>query len=464
MSSKTSSLNGGGYGGSLLRAHFAPGWAPFTRSFPDPRLSDTNSASFWDTYLLNLRSGIGNLPDSDSTGSLLGGSQLGRLDTTPAPTAQAKYSQAGAITHGSTAPVHKGGAPATPPPTTNLPTPATTTPAAASALASAVAQSLGDGVRPMTVAPPRTVARIPSPHRISDASPESSGGGPPPPNAPPVLSFSGGNTQLIKAGAYNVPTPIPIGKIADIIATSPMPNDPGYTITSYSWSGGTEFSSYVSTPSGKAPPASQKLGQNVLANQPTYQFIITADAQAYTITLNVTYQNNATGESTLDFNSDTPPGSLGVVALGNVTTSTSATQVTVGISTSVPLVIQFTASTDTYTAGQFMLMQIVNSSYGQYTDATGQSWYLTNGPAFPGFSGPLHDDSSSFLSLGYPVVYGPAPPLEPQIIYYSLNTPANTSIPGPLYVPPWTADNPGLSVGLTNETVTRSGTFSDYLM
>src|SRR5512135_2242568 len=38
VSRKTSSLNGGGYGGSLLGAHFAPGWVPFTRSFP-PRKS-----------------------------------------------------------------------------------------------------------------------------------------------------------------------------------------------------------------------------------------------------------------------------------------------------------------------------------------------------------------------------------------------------------------------------------------
>src|SRR5271166_4668541 len=30
VSRKTSSLNGGGYGGSLLRAHFAPEWVPFT--------------------------------------------------------------------------------------------------------------------------------------------------------------------------------------------------------------------------------------------------------------------------------------------------------------------------------------------------------------------------------------------------------------------------------------------------
>jgi hypothetical protein len=34
VSRKTSSLNGGGYGGSLLCAHFAPGWVPFTRSVP----------------------------------------------------------------------------------------------------------------------------------------------------------------------------------------------------------------------------------------------------------------------------------------------------------------------------------------------------------------------------------------------------------------------------------------------
>src|SRR3954470_17166092 len=36
MSRKTSSLSGGGYGGSLLGAQNAPGWVPFRRSFPAP--------------------------------------------------------------------------------------------------------------------------------------------------------------------------------------------------------------------------------------------------------------------------------------------------------------------------------------------------------------------------------------------------------------------------------------------
>jgi hypothetical protein len=45
VSRKTSSLNGGGYGGSLLCAHFAPGWVPFTRLFPglpNPRWGRTH--------------------------------------------------------------------------------------------------------------------------------------------------------------------------------------------------------------------------------------------------------------------------------------------------------------------------------------------------------------------------------------------------------------------------------------
>ena len=34
---------GGGYGGSVLRAHFAPRWVSFTRSFPRDPLVDTNA-------------------------------------------------------------------------------------------------------------------------------------------------------------------------------------------------------------------------------------------------------------------------------------------------------------------------------------------------------------------------------------------------------------------------------------
>jgi transposase len=40
VSRKTSSLSGGGYGGSLLGAQNAPGWVPFRRSFP------TNTGTF----------------------------------------------------------------------------------------------------------------------------------------------------------------------------------------------------------------------------------------------------------------------------------------------------------------------------------------------------------------------------------------------------------------------------------
>jgi hypothetical protein len=76
------------------------------------------------------------------------------------------------------------------------------------------------------------------------------------------------------------------------------------------------------------------------------------------------------------------------------------------VTLSPPIQISFTASTGANTQGQFMIMQIIDTSYSQYTDSRKQSWYLTNGPAFPGFNGPLHDDSATYNSIGYPFLIG----------------------------------------------------------
>ena len=73
-----------------------------------------------------------------------------------------------------------------------------------------------------------------------------------------------------------------------------------------------------------------------------------------------------------------------------------------------------------------MIMQIIDTSYSQYTDSSNQSWYLTNGPAFPGFNGPLHDDGATYNSIGYPFLYGANPP---GFLYDSQRLASNSSIP-----------------------------------
>jgi hypothetical protein len=91
------------------------------------------------------------------------------------------------------------------------------------------------------------------------------------------------------------------------------------------------------------------------------------------------------------------------VATGFLVGSLSVTRTTTTLSL---FQISFTASTGANTQGQFMIMQIIDASYSQYTDSSNQSWYLTNGPAFPGFNGPLHNDSATYNSIGYPFLYG----------------------------------------------------------
>ena len=244
----------------------------------------------------------------------------------------------------------------------------------------------------------------------------------------------------------------------------------------YAWRGGTNYSFYTSLPAGAGTPLSMSLEQNVVTNQGTYKFIVDSMPRQYTISLHVTYQNGATGDATLTFTSDAPTGSLGVAAKGIVTTITTSTNATVTVGnlktgSPAPMIVNFTASTDQYTSGQFMIMQIINHVYCQYTDNTGQSWYETNDSRFPGFDGPLHDANA----LAYFVFYGPPPnkwvwplnqnPPNPGILtYYSLSVTQSTPVPGPHYLAPYMVDSPLLSVPINYGSVTLSDDFSDYLM
>jgi hypothetical protein len=318
-----------------------------------------------------------------------------------------------------------------------------------------------DGVRPMTVAPPSGAGAHPSRLNKSGPSPDSQGGnGGPPPNLPPILDFSGGNAIEVEPGIYNVSNPVPVGKVAFIMSASPS-NQPGYSITSYSWGGGTSYSSYVSGSASAPAPLNQVLGENVAANQANYQFIIDATPQTYSITLDVTYQNLASGAATLTFESDAPTGSLSVSKVGSQTWTTAYKAGFVTVILGPGINIQATASTDQYTGGQFMFMQNVESIYCQFTDpAPGGTWFIQNNinwnnadPEF-NFDGPLTDDGST---LGYGDTYQGSKQSSWPIA-------GGSSVPVGSETPPTMGDSPYFSAELNALSLTATMSFTTYLM
>jgi len=403
---------------------------------------------------------------SDSVGSsnlLPDDSQRGSVASLTGAVPQPRPSGAAAI-HGGHAPPPAGAAAAASPADTTIapvaaaPGPPPASSASSAALGAAVAQSLGGGARP-TTAPPAPAAGT---HTSRGQTPPTATPNTAAYDEPPTLMNGTFNIyepnpedpgQYVAGSAPEGQEDIPIGVVMELTATTSGP-----TITSYAWTGGT-YLGYVGGPATAAPPVSQAAPTTPGTTGSTYGFIVSNANFDYSVTVTVQYQGGGQGSATLTFTSDAPTGSLAVQQVGTQSFTTTSSQITVQLKP--PIQISFTASTGTNTQGQFMIMQIIDASYTQYNDSTNQSWFLTNGPAFPAFNGHLHDDSSAYNSLGYPFYYGPNPP---GTLYDSQRLGANSSIPAAGLAAPYLQDYPGFTSSSSNETVTDKGSFSDYLM
>ena len=140
----------------------------------------------------------------------------------------------------------------------------------------------------------------------------SGGGGQPQPDAPPSFDFWQGdqpvpvmeNGQPVP-GQFLLPSPVPIGTVANFGAISPYGNGVnGGTIVSYSWSGGTDFGAYFGNPADQPPASSsQALYTNVATTNADYMFIIDSQPRQYTISVTVDYQTLGSGTATVKFSS-----------------------------------------------------------------------------------------------------------------------------------------------------------------
>ena len=188
----------------------------------------------------------------DFTSSFLGRLGDNGLGFTPAAAAQARSSLAGAILQGSTAYAATTGAPATTTPTIAH---AAAPPAAGAAttLAAAVGQSLGNGIRPMTMPPAKTgTPGAGGRHSLGSISPDTGSGGVGPPNGtPPALNSMTFGIQMTAPGQYQATSTVPVSAVAGLTASLPG-------TTGWSWSNTvTSYVGYFSAEAGSPAPVNQ---------------------------------------------------------------------------------------------------------------------------------------------------------------------------------------------------------------
>lgn len=225
-----------------------------------------------------------------------------------------------------------------------------------------------------------------------------SGGGPPPADKPPVLLASGGNwggSFESSPGQFVDPYSVPIGAVITVLPQSP---DSGYTVQSATWSGGTNYSNYVSQDAGNPPPASQTVGTGVATNQLTYGFIADSSPRAYTVSANVVYTNGAKGTSTITITTQAPTVSFSTFDQGttNYYPPLSVPQVGGGAAiqydnwakkgngpANVPdnSGVRFQATTSTTLGGSFMFLQTVQprETFVIKVNGVTRNWTWTDG-------------------------------------------------------------------------------------
>ena len=279
-----------------------------------------------------------------------------------------------------------------------------------------------------------------------------------------MLTFPGVGAELLNPGAnpanYQAVAPVPIGWIANIQTSGPGGD---YVATSDSWSGGTSYSAYTSA--SPPPPTSVSLLQNVVTNASNYQFIVDSNPRQYTITVNVTYSNHATGAATLTFTSDAPTGSLKTQQLGMVTAHfvpPPTNYLFAGITPD--LEISATSTVDANTGGSFMFLQIANTVDIANPTSNAVPTFIANSAAFDDgiFDGPLLDSGT----LAYPYTYTNAggQTIRGNFSWTLPNSNGNLTNPAGGATAPFMADDPHAqsSVGALSFSISES--FSDYLM
>lgn len=131
---------------------------------------------------------------------------------------------------------------------------------------------------------------------------------------------------------------------------------------------------------------------------------------------------------------------------------------TVTVMLSPGITIAAEATTDSYSAGEFMFLQICTTTLRWYTDATGNSYYRANAYVMDGqnFDGPLLDYDGQHL--GAPFAYAN------NNSNYSVYVGPNGSLPTPPWNYPAFTDAPAFARDDTVKFLSASEDFATYLM
>lgn len=261
-----------------------------------------------------------------------------------------------------------------------------------------------------------------------------------PPNLDSIVT-SNAPLWMVEPGVYTIKEPVPIGVTLVFSASSPYGNNPAGQIVSYAWDGGTPYDSYFASAAGSAPPASVSLGISGSRTDSRYVFIVDSTPRTYSIEVEVSYAQMGEGVSVVTFTSDAPTGSIGLFKLGTqaggTVTNPPPGYSIVGLQPGI--YFNFKVSSDSYTSGTIMLMQVINTTMRQYSPDQNSTHTKANDASLPAFDGPLLDDSpvsQGGTSLGYGFYY----PAGVSVTSYMLGT--NAAIPSGTLAPPQTSDAP----------------------
>jgi len=269
-------------------------------------------------------------------------------------------------------------------------------PSASSAPAPTPRDSVGDGIRPMTLAPAAApIGGATAAFGGGKVTPMNSSGVSTPPA--PTVSWSGGvggPFQGQGSGTVSLPDTVPIGWFP----TFTLQGASGWTIdpATIQWTGGTTYSRYFDDPAtqtvgGNPGLQAVSLGGPAATNQTTYHFIVDANPRNYSISVNFAWYNPQGGAdipaaaTTIQFRSIVPVSTSISNVPGYASFYTTATQAVVVYSDNPTpwiggagkgMVLNATTTTLKY-GGDLMFMQLMSMSRS-ITDSSGIVTRLRN--------------------------------------------------------------------------------------
>jgi len=194
---------------------------------------------------------------------------------------------------------------------------------------------------------------------------------------------------------YVVEKGVPVGTVMQAVVAPPPGS--GLQFQTIAWAGGTEISSYLTTPATAPAPMTLSVGRSVNKNQQLYSFVVDPEARSYTVTVNVTYADNRGGGTAKLTFSSIRPAMASLAKDSNPVPHHPAPQGLVRYRDEVVgegmTIKAFTKAAKDW-GGQFMLIQTVQI-HRSYVDANGVTHRMENVGG-----GPNIDNGAEELPIG----------------------------------------------------------------